>query len=334
MRYYRLLLDGQELCGQNAKNPTGLEIQFNIQTMNEGDTANSEITVYNPPLWMFGEYMTLYNKKIELFAGVTATPISNLIGIEPAKQDLIVAGFIGAVFPDWNGADQQMTFILNQSPQYASNSDGTVDFTKSPGGYQFRTKVNDVAADSIKEALAQVAPGVPLVDRTNGATVKIPCTAPVFTVTALASVVSAWGLILMYSGQGYILNTRAAPAYGQEIKLKKQDFLCQPSALGVSEMAITTFLRGDIRMGDLIEMPADMFVGVTNLSGEIANSTGLDAYLKTTGRNLFTLFSGKWLVNKIWHVGDLRNTDVQSWATHFNVVKYNEGDGVKELPNY
>ena len=334
MRYYRLLLDGQELCAQNAKNPTGLQIQFNIQTMNEGDTANSEITVYNPPLWMFGEYMTLYNKKIELYAGVTATPISNLIGIEPAKQDLIVSGFIGAVFPDWNDANQQLTFILNQVPQYANNPDGTVDFTKSPGGYQFRTKEGDKAIDAVKSALDVVAPGVPVVDRTNGATIPFACTAPVFTVTALASVVSSWKLILMYSGQGYILNTRASPSYGQEIALKKQDFLCQPSALGVSEMAITTFIRGDIRMGDLISMPQDMFVGVTNLSGDIANSTGLDAYLKTTGRNLFTMFSGKWLVNAIWHVGDLRNTDVQSWATHFNVVKYNESTGVQELPNY
>lgn len=334
MRYYRLLLDGQELCAQNAKNPTGLQIQFNIQTMNEGDTANSEITVYNPPLWMFGEYMKLYNKKIELYAGVTATPISNLIGIEPAKQDLIVSGFIGAVFPDWNDANMQLTFILNQVPQYASKADGSVDFTKSPGGYQFRTKSGDSAAPAIKEALDKVAPGVPLVDRTDGATIPIPCTAPVFTVTGLASIVSAWGLILMYSGQGYILNTRASPAYGQEVALKKQDFLCQPSALGVSEMAITTFIRGDIRMGDLITMPEDMFVGVTNLAGSIANSTGLDDYLRTTGRNLFTLFSGKWLVNKIWHVGDLRNTDVQSWATHFNVVKYNESTGVKELPNF
>jgi len=334
MRYYRLLLDGQELCAQNAKNPTGLQIQFNIQTMNEGDTANSEITVYNPPLWMFGEYMKLYNKKIELYAGVTATPISNLIGIEPAKQDLIVSGFIGAVFPDWNDANMQLTFILNQSPQYSNNSDGTVDFTKSPGGYQFRTKPNDDAVSAIKEALAKVAPGVPLVDHTNGAKIPIPCTAPVFTVSGLASVVSAWNLVLMYNGQGYILNTRASPAYGQEVLLKKQDFLCQPNALGVSEMAITTFIRGDIRMGDLIVMPQDMFVGITSLSGDIANSTGLDAYLATTGRNLFTMFSGKWLVNAIWHVGDLRNTDVQSWATHFNVVKYNESTGVKELPHY
>lgn len=321
MRYYKLLIDGQVLCSQTLDNPTGLNIQFNIQTYNEGQSAISEITVYNPPLWMFGEYMNLYNKKVELYAGVSSTPLTKIIGLAPAKQDLIAVGFVSALFPQWNSADMQLTIVLSQSPTYANNPDGTVNPDLPPGGYQFRVKGGETAFDVVKEALESVAPGVPLADLSSGFQIPIPCQTLVYSSAAVATLVATWGLVLLCSAEGYILKPRESSAYGQSITLKRQDFLCQPSPLGVSSMAITTYLRGDIRLGDQVIMPDDIFVGITNLSGVITDSSGLDAYLNQTSRNLFTMFSGNWGVKKIWHVGDLRNNDPQSWATHCEVVK-------------
>ena len=320
MRYYKLLIDEKELCAQNLKNPTGLNIQFNIQTFNEGQTANSEITVYNPPLWMFGEYMNLYNKKLELYGGVENTPLTKIIGITPPQQDLLMVGFISTILPQWNEADMQLTFVVTQSPVYSS-TDGTVDTSKPAGGYQFRLKGQEDALTAVTNALAAVSPGVPVSAIETGMTVPVPCQAIVFTASGVASIVSTWGYLLQCGAEGYVLKKRESTAYGQSIKLQKQDFLCQPSPLGVSTMAITSFLRGDIRLGDQIVMPDDMFIGVSNLSGIITDSSGIDAFLNEQKKNLFTMFSGTWSVTKIWHVGDLRNNDAQAWSTHFEVAR-------------
>lgn len=321
MRYYDLRIDGKTLCSQSLTNPTGLNLQFNIQTYNEGKNANSEITIYNPPLWMFGEYMNLYNKKVELYAGVSNTPQTKIIGISPPTQDLLMVGFVSTILPQWNEADMQLTLVMTQSPVYATNADGTVDAATVPGGYQFRLKGREDALKAVEDALAAVSPGVPVSAIGTGLSVPVPCQAIVFSAGDVASIVSTWGYVLQCGSEGYVLKERASAAYGQEVKLKKQDFLCQPSPLGVSTMAITSYLRGDIRMGDRIVMPDDVFIGVSNLSGVITNSSGVDAFLDSRSKNMFTMFSGSWSVTKIWHVGDVRNNDPQSWATHFEVAR-------------
>ncbi len=104
MRYYRLsIANDQIVIEQNAKNPVAPCVQFNIQTYNTSEAINAEITIYNLPLFVFGQYQKFYNKKIELRAGITSTPLNTLIGIEPPKENLILSGYISAVIPDWNG---------------------------------------------------------------------------------------------------------------------------------------------------------------------------------------------------------------------------------------
>lgn len=327
MRYYRILIDEKELCSQSLENPTGLQIQFDIKTADEGSTANSQVSVYNPPLWMFGEYNKLYNKKLKLFAGLSETPITQMIGIVPPKQDLITSGYIAGIFPDWNGSNMQMTFILNQSPPYLAATDGRIDLASAPGAYQFNLQKGVSPDKQIRECLDAVAPGVPFVSRVSDFLTPSTCETPIYQVGNLASLLASWGLRLMMGGEGYIMDGRENPSFGQRVQLKKTDFLTQPSALDISTIAITTFLRGDIRMGDLVTMPEKFFVGISQIGDSLQNSTGLEDWLKATGKNVFSMFSGSYLVNKIWHVGDLRNTDVQAWATHMEVVRYS-GSGV------
>lgn len=312
MRYYKLLIDGKQLCAQSLDNPAGLNIQFNIQTYAEGQTATSEISVYNPPLWMFGEYTNLYNKKIELYAGVAETPLTKIIGMAPPKQDLIVSGFIGAILPQLNDADMQLTMTVTQSP---------VNSSTDVKGYQFRLKGDEDALGAIRAALDAVSPGVPVTSLESVWKVPAPCQTIVFSAAAIAQLVSTWGLVLLCGSEGYILKGRESAMYGQTVKLTRQDLLCQPSPLGVSSMAITSFLRGDIRLGDHVIMPDDTFVGVSNLSGVITDSSGIDAFLNSQNKNLYTMFSGTWSVSKMWHVGDLRSEDAQAWATHYEVVR-------------
>lgn len=317
MRYYKLTIDGKTLCQQSLTNPTGLNVQFNIQTYDRGRTANSEITVYNPPLWMFGEYMKLYDKKIQLFAGVANTPLTQIIGMTPPKQDLITTGYIGSVLPQINEADQQMTFVITQEPM-KNRTDARGDTV----GYQFRLSAQADAITAIKVALNKIAPEMPVKSVVSGSPkIPAPCQATVFTPADISSLIATWGLTLQCSSDGYVINDLWNPAFGKLVILKKQDLLCQPSPLGVSSMAITTYLRGDIQLGDRIEMPSDVFVGVSNLSGVITDSSGIDAFLNSRQKNLYTMFSGRWRVNAIWHVGDLRNTDPQSWSTHMEVVR-------------
>lgn len=317
MRYYKLLIDGKQLCAQDLKNPTGLNIQFNIQTNAAGITARSEVTVYNPPLWMFGEYMKLYDKKIELYAGVSNSPLTQIIGLTPPKQDLITTGFIGSVLPQINEADQQMTFVITQWPMK-----NRVDSNGDTVGYQFRLTAQANLKTAIQVALNKIAPELPVTFLPNvPENVPAPCQTTVFSPTDVAALVETWGLTMNCGDDGFIIYKKRDPSFGKLVMLKKQDFLCQPSPLGVSSMALTSYLRGDIRIGDRVQMPSDVFVGVSNLSGIITESSGIDAFLNTQHKNLYTMYSGQWSVSAIWHVGDARNVDPQAWSTHMEVVR-------------
>ena len=318
MRYYRLSIDNDSVViEQNRKNPAAPCVQFNIQTYNTSEAINAEITIYNLPLYVFGQYQKFYNKKIELRAGISSNPLNNRIGIEPPKEDLILSGYIAAVIPDWNGSDNQFTFICVSTPVYEQDAQGNINTEKPAGQYSFNIKTGDNPSNEIENAINVVTNKTALF--TNRATAPLansPCNTPVSNMAEIADVVKTYGLMLYPSGSGFILDEIGSSGKGREIQLKATDFLTQPSALNLAEMALTLFMRGDVRLGDTIILPEKTFVGITALTenGGRDNRVGVK-------QGIFTMFSGKHAVTKIWHVGDSQNADVQAWATHLQVVR-------------
>lgn len=326
MRWYSISINEGEIeLSQNKSNPNGPAIQFSIQKYDAGSAINSEITIYNLPLYVFGEYQKLYNKKFELKAGMQETPLTRKIGINVETEQLIAVGYISAVIPDWNGTDTQFTFILQPSPSIGYNESGQLDEETTPGGYQFNLESGVNPIPQIKQAINEITNSkATIVNRITSIQTTSPCYTPVFTIPSLCSVLKTMGISLYQNAEGYILNLLDSTTYGKIINLKSTDFISQPSALTIATISCSLILRGDIRLLDVFKLPTDIFLGISNLTSSGARDyrSSADTTLKKGIGNPFLFFSGYYQVVKIWNVGDSRNTNPLSWTTIVEAVKY------------
>lgn len=326
MRWYEISInDGEIKLYKNKSNPNGPAIQFSIQQYDAGSAINQEVTIYNLPLYLFGQYQNLYNMKFELQAGMQETPITRKLGINTETGQMISVGYISAIIPDWNGNDTQFTFILQSSPIHGYDESGNLDLESTPGGYQFNIEEGSNPIPQIKAALDKITNSKsPLVNRVTSITLSSPCYSPVFTVPDLCRVLQTMGMNLYQSSEGYILDTITSITYGKIVLLKSTDFISQPSALNLSTISCTLILRGDIKVLDVFQLPQDIFIGISSLttSGARDYRSSNDTKLKKTINNTWLFFSGYYQVTKIWHIGDSRNTNPQSWSTVIEAVKY------------
>lgn len=326
MRWYSISINDDEITlTQDLDNPNGLEIQFSIQQYEAGTAVNSTITIYNLPLYLFGQYQYLYNTKFEFKAGMLSTPLTKAAGITTDTEQMIFVGYTSAIIPDWNGADTQFSFILQPSPVYGYDESGNLDTTLSPGGYQFNLAVGDNPISQITQALNSVTNSTAvLVNRAGTITVESPCYSPVFTVPSLCTVLKTMGLQLYNNAEGYILDKVESTAYGKIVTLKSNDFITQPSALNLGTISCSFVLRGDLRIRDVFKLPSDIFLGISNLASSGARDyrDTVNASLDKSLQNTWLFFSGYFMITKIWHVGDSRNMDVNAWTTIVEAVKY------------
>jgi hypothetical protein len=311
MRYYKLSIGDDVVFTQNVDNPTGPAIEFNMQYYTASQGINQEITLYNAPLFMFGEFQNYYDKKIELKAGFTQSPLTRLIGTSISTNDLLSSGYVAGIISDYNGIDTQVTFIVQAFP-----TTGTA--------FQFSVDKGVDPTDQISNAIKQITGNI-LKNNTTNVTASSPDYSAIKTVSEVDNIVRKWGLTIYQNAEGFFLDYSKPTNYRNRIEIKAGDFIIQPTAMTISSMAVTLNLRGDVRLLDLITLPKGVFIGVAALAnpdGQRDWRSTSDSILRQGRKSLYLLYSGEFQITKIWHVGNSRNLDVQSWATHIEAVKY------------
>jgi len=90
------------------------------------------------------------------------------------------------------------------------------------------------------------------------------------------------------------------------VKIDFKDFIGQPQWLNVNQVTFTVILRGDLKLGCLVEMPERL------ISQYAFNSSIFNEREKLN-------FKGKFQVVSITHIGDFRNPSPDAWSTILTV---------------
>ena len=302
MRKYHLVIGDNELVlDYSSDNPNGPQILFDIQQFTASETVNAEIILMNISHYYFTMNVPLLGKKISLSAGMEDSPILRKIGYS-GKYGLIAQGFISRVIPDWNGVDTAISVTFQPFP---IKTDGNNILYP---GYELSVPICDDIRPYYKKIYKQISSNS---NNLNMGPDKIKCitayTQQIYTVAGMSSLLSAQhNLTLGQTGNGFILSN----VIGLPINLVPGDFLVQPSLVEYQKIAITLQLRSDIKMNDIVVLPKEIFVGITNLDKGLF-TTGIDFQ----GKSIFNLFHGNYRVIGVWQRGDVNNPEAQAWST-------------------
>lgn len=326
MRCYKLVIgtgnNSLELS-QDKDNPTGVNIQVNAMITALEDSTNTQVTVFNLPDQALGEYHKFYNQKIVLSAWLVSTPVTNkLLDYQNIKENKIVSGYITAVIGDPSSPDKPLTFIVQSYPLYLKDEFKKLETRTEKTAINMRIKKGDNPTPVISSVFDQITGGtVPLGIETQQTTFTPAyddINVEIKTMSELYSQCIRLGYILYQNLDGFILYPTGTTSNGKKpFKITQTEFLVQPSALNESTLAITTRLRGDLRLFDRIYLPKDIYVS-TGFFSSISNQSGNADY---RNKSVYIWFSGTYYITKLWHVVDLYNSDPQAWATHMEVVK-------------
>lgn len=304
MRKYQLIIGNKELVlDYSSDNQSGPQIQFNIQQYTASQTVNAEITLFNIAPYYYTMNQVLINKQIQLYAGMEENPITRAIGYS-GEYGLIAAGYISAVIPEWNGNDSVITLIFQSQPTIEPEPTFLLNIIK---GQDIRGQIRSAYKAITGNATNINLGNDPIISQTN-------YQEEIYSVSDIDLVMQReHGVGLNQNKQGFQINTLG----GKTIKLVPGDFVTQPSALNVAQVAFTLQMRSDIQVGDKVKLPKEVYVGITALDN-IRVQAGVGAF---QNKNVFLLFSGTYEIVKIWQLGDSRNNDAQAWTTILHGVR-------------
>ena len=314
MRKYDLTIsdptNGKKLLefGVGSQNPQGPELQFNIQQFSAGQTVNNTITLFNIHPFYFNENQNLYGKRITINAGFEDTPIIKKIGYS-GSYGQIIDGYVTNAIPDWKGKDTQIALVVQPYNPVVSSSS------------LISMHVGELVLPKIKQAFKSLTGDEGLLDLGNIPTTLISKSNYQHIVDSPASLDNllqdVHGMTLAQKQTGFTLYSAdfATPISTRKtITLKEGDFILQPSLIDgtLVEVAITLMMRSDINLYDYVVIPQDIWVGIAALD-VVRDADGLIDMFK--GKSVFSLFSGTYLVDSIWQLGDVRSPDISAWAT-------------------
>lgn len=297
MRYYALRI-GEALYRHDI-GVQGVSIQFSIQNFKAGESVNSQLTIHNVPVEQLGQFANLYNKRIYLQGGMRRSPIN---GYNPPLKDTLASGYISSVIGQPNGINRELTLIF----QKTSTQKLTPPFILSIK----QGASPDAQIQMCYQALTGGA--IPL---TIGGTLPTQrnVNEKIETIEDLTRVMNTMGLDLIETASGYRQIIKDKPTPIGVKMITSGELLGQPFAVGVGEVSITTYLRGDFSVGDIVTFSPEVFFSSQNLDN-LRDVRGL----VNSGKSLY---GGSYVVSAVQHDGDSNNPDALQWATTLRCVR-------------
>ena len=94
------------------------------------------------------------------------------------------------------------------------------------------------------------------------------------------------------------------------IILKPEEFIGQPTWVGVVSVQATVVLRSDIKLGDMIQFPKMPTISTSSVANQYRQSSVFSTMFQVLGTDA-----------SIRHVGNFRSADSKSWVTVINAVQ-------------
>lgn len=327
MRYYELTLTNAKtgkVLNQWSSYPNGTydpganNIIFDLP-VSPGDvpTGQGGITIENVSLadvTNAQQYAaTIQNGKqvsganITLKGGMGASfPLNN-----PQQQGVLMNGSVYQSWGNWIGTEMSINFI--PVPAIYQNV--------NPGNIVWQWFPGQSITDALKATLSVAYPSIPFQSNVsaNVATTRLDV-AFFSTFAQLAAHIkqlTAGVVSSTYQGVGLVFQSGTITAYdgtdeNVTINLAFNDFVGQPTWVEPNTIQVQTVLRGDIQVGNFVKFP----VGYQGLPGFVqtqqASSPSFFKYQSA--------IQGKFLVNQIRHIGNLREPNLNAWSTLLNCV--------------
>ena len=281
-----------------------MELTASTTSLAFADTeGNTILKVYGLPLKEMFQQSNYTDCFIKVYGGMKK-------GLPFAKEEqagLLVQGQIRPCYPQWEGVQQWLEFIIIGSANNAASD---------PKNLTFDWKKGQKLADALKQTL-------------NEYPTKI-------TIKDIVATANMWGMYLRYSGlaefikthtlanvkdkgykgvsifytlaDGFTVTDYTTDSESSTSEFGVTDFIGQPTWLDVGTLQVKTIARGDVHVGDIVKLPDKMLVSAT-ANAAIANVDRLS-------------FKGKFRIVGINHKMDSRNPNGDSWVSIFRMNPY------------
>ncbi|MFJ7171640.1 hypothetical protein [Citrobacter freundii] len=295
----------------------GLHVEFDVEiTGLDVVKSGTMLTIYGLPIDMLKQSVSLQGCQVRMFAGFSrGLPLAN-----PDQRGEIIYGEIYLAYANWIGTNQTLNLVIN--PTIRKTDDGKPFFIEGEG------RTGEKVGDVISRALQKAFPNK-LIDCTVSDILVLPepWKGTYEDIGSLAMVLRSASIAMMrnekYCGIAIsILSDRiriydnASVNWGKPKKIEPYELVGQPTWIAPFTVSFKCPLRGDIRCGDVIELPQGMFSGASSIL--MTNTKAPSVIAKNS-----TTFTGKFLVKSVRHIGAYLTADGDAWVTVFEAYAEN-----------
>jgi|GEM_PF-435761 len=327
-------------------NAQAVELDLTVAPLHAPDAkAKPFVKIFGVSLQQIGSAANLNGKFIGVWGGMSAgLPLAN-----PGQAGLLVAGQVQQCIGNWIGTEQSLCLYVTAGGSGVSYAQASANLVNgqpviapvtatSPANLVFQWVKGQRLIDALTITLQTAFPQLSIAGTINNGLVwsaAVPKTGYFQTLQQLAQFVHETSIAVLagptpandtyggtvdaYQGvvmtlQGGIITIYDSSTQSAPKQIGFFDMVGQPTWGEPGKVQLTTVLRGDIGVGDYVQLPPT--TGVT-LGG--ANSwAGVNPFNSVT-QNTST-FTGVYLVTRVRHVGNSRSPHGAGWVTVFELA--------------
>lgn len=285
-------------------NPSALNIEFDISTLNASDPDNNSwIRIWGLGLKDTSAALDLNGANIEISIGMSSgLPLAN-----PKQQGLVAKGSIYQAFGNWIGTDQ--TIDLNIISGTTVRDRSNFPFTWK-AGTQLSTAIGQtlgIALPSLKQNIS-ISKNLVVGNDENGVYRDIQQFAAFINNRSKAIVGGTYpGVTISTDGVTVTaFDGTTAPPASKTKKIDFQDMIGQPTWIQPQTISVVFVARGDLSVGDTISLPQSQ------------QTLTIAAQTRFQDKSSFT---GNFLVTNVHHYGNFRQASASAWNTTIQAVQ-------------
>ena len=284
--------------------PGALNLEFDIPiTPMDTPVGGQTITIEGISLTDLQQAQAFTGMQFVLQGGMkTGLPLAN-----PLQAGVIAQGFVFQSFGNWEGTEMTLDFVIYPST-YNHND---------PGNIVIDWKANASLSDALMQTMGIAFPGIQVSVNISQDLMlghdEVGYYASLDQLAmTLGDITEQQGhrvFIVMQNGSINIFDDTYVPP---PIQINFTDLIGQPTWINPNTMQLKVVMRGDIQIGQQIQLPPGM-----------QSNPGI---VRTTAQSLpssmkyQTSFTGVFQVTEMRHLGNFRASDGASWASIINCV--------------
>lgn len=286
--------------------PGALQIEYDALVGPYGTpTGGSTIHVHGVPLQDLGQAQQFSGMTLVLKAGM-ASP--GLPLINPSQAGTILQGTVFQTFGNWESVDQTIDFTVIPGIYTAGN----------PGNFLLNWTAGQQLSAALTQTFSVAYPGVQVSMNISADLVQNHDEPHICgTLDQLAQVVGdiTEGVfdnrvtIGIQGGKIVVYDNTYRPG---PIQLNFNDFVGQPTWIGVNTIQLKMVARADLQLGAIVRMPQ----GLQNAPGVITTT----AAATPSTVKYQTAFQNNFIVQELRQIGNFRSPDATQWATIVNCL--------------